>query len=68
MTVAWWTALQSKGVSRQDMEEYVSKYSPYNMDKKGLDEHQSNQDKEIGILAGKVEGLSSRMDKVETMK
>lgn len=66
MTVAWWTALSERGVTRRDMEEYVRLYSPYVIDKAGIAEHQSNQDKEIARLGANQLEVLRRLDKLES--
>ena len=76
MTVAWFTAMSSKGVSQKDMEEYVrqsqadqdkimlnrnemhdyvEKYSPWNFDKQSIINRLSSQDQNIGELRAKID-------------
>ena len=57
LVAAYFTALQSRGVSQREMQEYVDKFSPYSQDKGLLSEHNINQDKDIGILKGQTERL-----------
>ena len=59
MVVAYFTALQGKGISRDDMEKYVKDYSA--RDKELLAIQQSNQDRQIGVLEGKTDRLSDLM-------
>ena len=80
----WFTALNERGVSRndmevyvnttmgtepkvtrKDMEEFVSLYSPYVKEKAGIDEHQANQDIRIGRVEGVQQDVLKRLDKLE---
>lgn len=76
MTVAWFTALQSHGVSQKEMEEfvrqsqadqertsltrnemheYVDKFSPWIIDKGTVISRLSSQDQQIGELRAKID-------------
>lgn len=37
MTIAWFTAFEGRGVTRPEMELYVRDYSPYVIDKSGIE-------------------------------
>ena len=65
LLVAWFTAIQSKGVSQSQVEDYVDKHSPYLLDKAVISEHNSAQDRQIGILEGKLERLQERLGKMD---
>jgi len=65
MTIAWWTATTGKGVSRMEMEDYAQRYSPYSQDQKLLAEHNSQQDKEIGILRGQADRIFDRIQMID---
>jgi len=66
LIVAWFTAIQNKGVTQSTLEDYVDKHSPYLMDKGGLSEHNQNQDRQIGILEGKQERAFDRLGALES--
>ena len=68
LVAAYFTALQSKGVSQKDMQEYVDKFSPYSQDKKELSLQQQNQDKELGTLSGQTERIFTRLNTFEEWK
>ena len=55
MVVAYFTALQGRGVSRTEMEDYVKGYAA--RDKELLALQQSTQDRQIGVLEGKTDRL-----------
>ena len=63
--VAWWTALQGRGVSQKDMQEYVERYSPYSQQKDVIANHFTNQDTQIGVLQGKQDRNYERLNKNE---
>ena len=65
MVVAWFTALQNKGVSQRDMQEYVDKFSPYSHDKEALTLQQSSQDQKIGELAAFKDRIFDRLTKAD---
>ena len=65
LTVAWFTAIQNKGVSQSVVEDYVDKHSPYLMDKAVITEHNSAQDRQIGQLEGKQERMQERIGKMD---
>ncbi len=52
MVVAYFTALQNKGVTQKEMQEYDRDYSLYAKEKDGLIQHNQNQDTTIGTLQG----------------
>ena len=66
LVAAYFTALQSRGVNQREMQEYVDKFSPYSQDKALLAEHNSNQDKEIGILSGHKDRIFDRLQMIES--
>jgi len=65
MTVAWFTALQSHGVSQKDMQDYVDKFSPYSHDKEVIAIQQANQDRDIGSLLGHKDRIFDRLKMIE---
>jgi hypothetical protein len=65
MTVAWFTALQTKGVSTAEMQGYVDKYSPYSHDKELISLQQTSQDTKIGEVMGKIDRIFDRLAKME---
>jgi len=65
ITVAYFTALRSQGVSRNELEEYVNKFSPYSHDKEVIALQQQSQDKAIGSLDGLKDRIFDRLNKVE---
>ena len=65
LLLAWFTAMQSKGVTQSQVEDYVDKHSPYLLDKAVITEHNSAQDRQIGILEGKQDRMQDRFSKVD---
>jgi hypothetical protein len=65
MIIAWYTALQGKGVSPIEMQSYVEKYTPYSHDKELIALQQSSQDTKIGELMGKVDRIFDRLTKMD---
>jgi len=65
LVVAYFTALQGKGSTQKDVQEYVEKFSPYSHDKEVIALQQQNQDKEIGILHGFKDRIFDRLNKIE---
>lgn len=55
MTIAWFTAYTRQGITRSDMESYVKDYSPYVMDKRGIEEHQRQQDERMTKIESYLE-------------
>jgi hypothetical protein len=55
LLLAWFTALQGKGVTQKEMQEYIIAY--YATEKRVISEHTSQQDTYIGILQGKQEKI-----------
>ncbi len=68
LVVAWFTAIQNKGVTSRDLEDYVDKHSPYLADKALLAEHNRTQDESLGILRGKQERVIDRLGVLETIQ
>ncbi len=50
--LAWLTALQSKGVTQEKMQEYDKEYSLYAQQKEGINQRNQTQDEKLGILQG----------------
>ncbi len=50
--LAWLTALQSKGVTQEKMQEYDKEYSLYAQQKEGISERNQTQDEKLGTLQG----------------
>jgi hypothetical protein len=65
LLIAWFTAFQSKGVTRSEMNEYIEKYSPYAHDKELIALQQSAQDQKLGILDGFKDRILDRINKIE---
>src|SRR6476646_1142968 len=65
MTVAYFTALQNKGITQRDMQEYVDKFSPYSHDKEVIALQQQNQDEKIGVLIGQKDRIFDRLKMIE---
>ncbi len=63
MTVAWFGALQSKGVTQKDLHDYVLEFA--RAKDEVLSVQQSNQDRQIGILTGKQDQIMERLNKAE---
>ena len=63
--VAWWTALQGKGVSQKEMQEYVKEYSPYVLQKPAIEQHIVDSNNRIGEIKGRQEQVLTRLSKVE---
>ncbi len=57
--VAWWTALQNKGINQNELREFMRDY------KQGIAEHVTAVDTQIGELKGKQEQIIQRLSKVE---
>lgn len=47
------------------MHDYVQKYSPYMLDKKGIEEHQITQDTNIGRMMAQYEEILQRLGRIE---
>lgn len=88
MTIAWFTALWSHGLSQKEvedliresqieqekhllsrieMQEYVTKFSPWSFDKQAITNRLSNQDQAIGELRTKID-LAADLIKKQTVK
>ncbi len=50
--LAWLTALQSKGVTQKEMQDYDKEYSLFAQSKEGLSQRNQTQDDKIGTLQG----------------
>ncbi len=50
--LAWLTALQSKGVTQKEMQDYDKEYSLFAQQKEGLSQRNQTQDDKIGTLQG----------------
>jgi hypothetical protein len=50
MTLAWFTALQNKGVTHQELQDYEEKYSPYIQQREIIASNNRIQDSQIGAL------------------
>jgi hypothetical protein len=50
LLLAWFTALQSKGVTHQELQDYEEKYSPYIQQREIIAKDNRNQDTQIGAL------------------
>ena len=68
MTVAWFTATQSKGVTQKDMQDYVDRFSPYSHDKELIALQQASQDEKLGSLMGLKDRIFDRLNKIEESK
>jgi uncharacterized membrane-anchored protein YhcB (DUF1043 family) len=66
LLLAWFTAFTSKGVTQAEMQEYVTKYSPYSMEKASINEHNQTQDGQIGELRGKQDRVFERLQNLES--
>ncbi len=53
--LAWWTALQGKGVTQKEMQDYIIQY--FSTERRVIAEHTSQQDGYIGQLQGKQEKI-----------
>jgi len=67
MTVAWFTAMQAKGISESELKAYVKEYSPYVFDKDNLARQQAAQDTEMGRIAGRQERVLERLGKIDEL-
>ena len=65
MSIAWFTAMQGKGISRAEVEQYMRDSSPYARDKDTLALHNANQDEQIGKLIGGDERISIRLNTID---
>ncbi len=63
MTVAWFGALQSKGVTQKDLHDYVLEFGRAKDEVLAI--QQSNQDRQIGALTGKQDQIMERLNKAE---
>ncbi len=63
MTIAWWSALQSKGVSQKDMQDYVREYMREY--RESILQHATSSDTQIGTLRGTQEQMNLRLSKTE---
>jgi hypothetical protein len=50
LLIAWFGALQSKGVTHQELQDYEEKYSPYIQQREIIAKDNRNQDTQIGAL------------------
>ncbi len=57
--LAWWTAFQSKGISQNELREFMRDY------KQGIAEHVTAVDTQIGITQGKLEKIQSDLSHVQ---
>ena len=64
LLAAWFTALQGKGVTQKDMQEYIIGY--YATERRVIAEHTSQQDGYIGILQGKQEKLFDAVSEIKS--
>jgi hypothetical protein len=65
LLVAWFSAMQTKGVSGKDMQDYVDRFSPYLKDKDTINAHNSIQDQQIGELRGGDERINARLNALD---
>lgn len=63
--VAWWTALQGRGVTPNELHEYVKEYSPWVLQKGAIEKQISEQTQQIGEIRGRQDGVLQRLSKVE---
>ncbi len=59
LLIAWFSALQGKGVTQKDMQEYVDKYSPV------MPKDQAMQNTQIGEIRGRQEKLSIDLSNIQ---
>jgi len=52
LILAYFTALQSKGVTQKEMQDYDKEYSIYAQAKEGISQRNQTQDNQIGTLQG----------------
>ncbi len=64
MSVAWFTALQNRGVTQKDLHDYVLEFA--RAKDEVLSIQQSNQDRQIGVLTGKQDQIMERLNKAES--
>ncbi len=57
--LAWWTAFQSKGISQNELREFMRDY------KQGIAEHVTAVDTQIGEIRGKQEKIQSDLSHVQ---
>jgi hypothetical protein len=53
--IAWWSALQGKGVTQKEMQDYIIQY--FSTERRVIAEHTSQQDGYIGQLQGKQDKI-----------
>ncbi len=57
--LAWWTAFQSKGISQNELREFMRDY------KQGIAEHVTAVDTQIGVIQGRQEKIQSDLSHVQ---
>ncbi len=57
--LAWWTAFQTKGISQNELREFMLDY------KQGIAEHVTSVDTQIGEIKGKQEKIQSDLSHVQ---
>ncbi len=55
LLIAWFTAFSGKGVTPDQLQTYVEKFSPYSQQREAINQHFSGLDTQIGVLQGKQE-------------
>ncbi len=65
LLVAWFTAFSGKGVTPDQLQAYVEKFSPYSQQREAINQHFSGLDTQIGVLQGKQEKEWERITKNE---
>ncbi len=66
LLVAWFTAIQSKGITQKELQEYEDKYSPYVQQRDTIALHNATQDAQIGQLQSAQQSNAERMNKYDT--
>ncbi len=64
MTIAWWSALQGKGITEKDMQEFVTQF--FGSERRIISEHTSQQDGYIGVLQGKQDKTSELISEIKS--
>jgi hypothetical protein len=64
--LAWYTAMQGKGVTQKELQEYEDKFSPYVQERSLLAEHNRFQDTQIGELRGVQQSNVERLNEFNT--
>jgi len=64
--VAWWTALQSRGITQKELQDYAEKYLATRSSVEILTQQQARQDSEIGNLIGYKDRTTERLNANES--